>query len=262
MPPKQTQNTPVRAVDRSMQILEGLRELGGGTLSEVADEVDIPKSTIHNHLVTLEQKQYIVKEENEYHLGLRFLDFGEFVKRRKSVYVEAKPLIEELANKTGERAQFIAEEHDHGVFVHVAKGDRAVKSGTSLGERAGPRLHATAAGKVLLAFLPDERRDTILDRWGMRQITENTVQDRDELLEELSEIRERRYAINREEHIEGLCAAGVPVMGCDDCIVGAISVSGPTHRMGEERLHSELPETLLGVSNELELNITFSESQS
>lgn len=261
MPTKETQNAPVRAVERSLQILGALRRLGGGTLNEIVDETGLPKSTIHNHLVTLEQNQYIVKEGSEYHLGLRFLDFGQFVKRRKTVFTEAKPLVEELAAETGERAQFIAEEHGHGVFVHVATGDRAVKSGTSIGERAGPRLHATAAGKAILAFLPEERREAILDQWGMPQITESTIQDRDELLDELTEVRERRYAINKEEHIEGLCAVGVPVMGCDGNIVGAISVSGPTHRMQGERLHTELPEMLLGVSNELELNITFSDSE-
>lgn len=261
MAPNETQNAPVRAVERSLRIIEVLRQIGGGTLSEIADEIDLPKSTIHNHLVTLQQNQYIVKEKKEYYLGLRFLNFGEFVKQRKAVFTEAKPIVEELADKTGERVQFIAEEHGHGIIVHVAMGDRAVKSGTSIGERADPRFHATAAGKTILAFLPDERREAILDQWGMRQITENTIQDRDELLEELTEIQERRYAINREENIEGLCAAGVPVMGCDGDIVGAISVSGPTHRMQGERLHSELPETLLGVSNELELNITFSESE-
>ncbi|SEH17836.1 transcriptional regulator, IclR family [Natronorubrum sediminis] len=262
MIPEHTQDGPVRAIDRALSVLDVLREINGGTFTEIANQVDLPKSTLHNHLVTLERNHYIVKRDDEYHLGLQFLNFGEFVKRQRPGFEEAKPVVEELAESTGERVQFVAEEHGHSVYVHIAEGDRAVKSRTSVGQLGGAQLHATAAGKSILAFLSDDRRDAVLDYWGMSKITDNTIQDREQLLDDLEEIRERRYAINREEHIDGLYAVGVPVIGPDETVIGAISISGPTHRMRGERLNSKLPEVLLGASNELELNINFSESHS
>lgn len=260
MTERHSKNAPVRAVERSLDILEILREREGASLSTIADGLDLPKSTVHNHLKTLEEKQYIVQEDNQYQLGLRFLDYGEYVKTRKMVYEEACPVVEELADRTGERAQFIAQEYGHGVYVHIAEGERAVNTGTMIGQRGGARLHATAAGKAILAHLPDDQRRAALDKWGMPKITENTIQERDRLREEFETIRERGFAINDEEHIIGLRAVGVPVMGSDEEVVGALSVSAPTHRMHEQRLMSDLPELLLGVSNELELNITFSGS--
>lgn len=260
MIPEHTQDGPVRAIDRALGVLDVLRKINGGTFTEIAEHVDLPKSTLHNHLVTLERNHYIVKKDDKYNLGLRFLNFGEFVKRQRPGFEEAKPVVDELAESTGERVQFVAEEHGHSVYVHIAEGDRAVKSRTAVGQRGGAQLHATAAGKAILAFLSEERREAVLDYWGLSEITANTIQDRERLLAELEEIRERRYAINREEHIEGLYAVGVPVIGPDETVIGAISVSGPTHRMQGERLNSELPEILLGASNELELNINFSES--
>lgn len=256
----QSQNAPVRAVERSLYILGVLRQYEGATLSEIADELELPKSTVHNHLQTLEGQQYIIREDDQYQLGLRFLDFGEYVKTRKMVFQEAGPVVDELAERTGERAQFIAQEHGYGVYVHIAEGSRAVSTGTVIGQRGGTRLHATAAGKAILTHLPDEQRKAVLDRWRMPKITENTIQDRDRLWEEFETIRDRGFAINDEEHIVGLRAVGVPVLGPNEEVVGALSVSAPTHRMQEERLMSDLPELLLGVSNELELNITFSES--
>lgn len=253
-------NFPVQAVERSLKILEKLREYEGASLSTIADDLDLPKSTVYNHLKTLEENQYIIQEESEYQLGLRFLDYGEFVKTRKMAFEEARPVVEKLAEQTGERAQFIAQEYGHGVYVHLAKGERAVKTGTEIGQRGGTRLHATAAGKAILAHLPDDERCEILDRWGMPEITENTIQDRDELRGQLQTVRERGFAVNDEEHIIGLRAVGVPVMASDEGVVGSLSVSAPTHRMHEQRLMSDLPDLLLGVSNELELNITFSES--
>lgn len=258
--PKHTHEGPVRAVDRSLQIFDVLRQINGGTLTEIAEEIDLPKSTLHNHLVTLERNHYIVREDDEYHLGLRFLNFGEFVKRQRPGFEEAEPVVEELAESTGERVQFVVEEHGHAFYVHIAEGERAVKSRTSVGQRGGAKLHATAAGKSILAFMSDERRDAVLEYWGLSKITENTIRDRDQLLAELEEVRERRYAINREEHIDGLNAVGVPVIGPDESVIGAISISGPTHRMQGKRLNDQLVEALLGASNELELNINFTES--
>jgi DNA-binding IclR family transcriptional regulator len=65
-------NHPVRTVDRTLEILEIIRELDGAGVSEIADRVQVGKSAVHNHLNTLAQREYVVKEGDEYHIGLAF----------------------------------------------------------------------------------------------------------------------------------------------------------------------------------------------
>jgi len=86
----------------------------------------------------------------------------------------------------------------------------------------------------------------------------NTITDPQTLYAELERVRERGYSVNKQENIEGLHAVSAPVMDTNGHVFGALSVSGPTHRMKGEWFEDELPDLLLGAANELELNITYS----
>lgn len=119
-------------------------------------------------------------------------------------------------------------------------------------------LHATAAGKSILAHLPRAEVKSILDETGLRRYTQNTVTDREELFEQFETIRGRGYAVNREEHIKGLSAIAAPVTTPDDEVLGAISVADAAHRMQGQWFEDELPKLLLGIVNEIELNVAYS----
>jgi DNA-binding IclR family transcriptional regulator len=113
-------------------------------------------------------------------------------------------------------------------------------------------------GKAILAHLPESRVHEILDRHGLPEKTEQTITERDALFEELSEIRERGVAFDREERLSGLRCVAVPILSNSSRVEGALSVSGPTSRMQGERFESELPERLRSAANVIELNITYS----
>jgi DNA-binding IclR family transcriptional regulator len=164
-------------------------------------------------------------------------------------------IVENLAETTQERAQFLVEEHGRGVYLHTATGDNAVQVNARLGKVN--YLHASAAGKAIFANIDDERVDEIIDRWGLPRFTTQTITDRNELSEELGKIKDRGYSFNYEESISGLRAVGTPVMGQDGQVIGALSVSGPTNRLKGEWIESDIPDLLLGAANELELNIEF-----
>lgn len=253
---KNKQGNEVSSVRKSLQIVELLRELEGARVSELATRLDWPKSTVHSHLETLENAGYIVKEDGGYILGFRFVELGEFVKNRDDVYTLVEPRIEALADETGERVQFVIAEHGEGVYVRIAEGEHAVSTGSGLGRRRN-MLHATAAGKSMLAFMDRHAVEEILERKGLPQLTPNTITDREALFKELDEIAERGYAFNYEEHIKGLHAVAAPVKRPSGKVVGSISVSGPAHRMVGEEFTTELPNKVLGVCNEVELNIVY-----
>ena len=254
-PPTQPKN-PVSTVETSLEILEILRDRDGATLTTLTEELGLAKSTVHRHIQTLHHREYVTCDSNEYRVSFRFLEFGKYVQNQKREYMMAKDKVEELANETEERAQFLVEEHGQAVYVYRETGSHAVQTDPGIGKRIP--LHTTAAGKAILAHLPPERVDEILDQYGLVAVTEYTITNREKLFEQFERIRERGFSVNRQENIVGLHAIGVPIRGADDRVLGALSVSGPSHRMKDEWFERELPNLMLGTANELELNITHS----
>ncbi|MFC7236995.1 IclR family transcriptional regulator [Saliphagus sp. GCM10025317] len=246
----------LQTTETSLRIINALKALDGARVTQLASELDMAPSTVHGHLATLEQNEFVVKRGDIYYLGLRFLTLGEYVRNNSESYIHAKPKVKQLAEETGGRAHFVVEEHGRGVYLYTSTGEKAVKAYSSVGKRVN--LHVAAAGKSILAFIPEQRVEEIIDECGLEQETEHTITDPDALFDELAEIRERGYAFNREEHIKGVNAIGAPVLGPDDRVVGAFSVSGPVHRMKGDWYEEELPNMLLATSNELELNIMYS----
>jgi len=245
----------VKSAERVFDILEFIRDSNGVTVSEVASEFDIAASTAHQYLKTKELHKFIVKEDGEYHIALRFLDYGETARTRRPSYQLAKENVEELANETQERAQFVVMEHGYGVVLYTTSGDRAVETDITIGRHV--YLHATAAGKAILSQLPEEQVLEVVEEHGLPKVTENTITDRNTLLTELDEIRNRSVAQNNQEDTEGLRAVGVPVNQTEDDVIGALSVSGPTDRLKGDMLSKTVPDLLLGMANELELKIEY-----
>ncbi|WP_430540827.1 IclR family transcriptional regulator [Natrialbaceae archaeon AArc-T1-2] len=252
--PSQT-GTPLKTVVRTFEIVEFIKDREGARVLEVSEHFDLPNSTVHSYLASLHELGYLVKDGDEYHVGLQFLHVGGHAATRHRAYQMARPKVKELAMETNERAQFIVEEFGYGIYLHMETGDNAVETDVRIGKMAS--LHTTSAGKAILAHLPEEQVMRIVDRYGLSKRTENTITDPDALLEELETIRDRGYAYNDGERITGMRAVGVPITDVEDDVVGALSVSGPAHRMKGNWYEKEIPDLLLGTANELELNLTY-----
>lgn len=247
---------PVRTVDRALQIVETVRELDGAGVSEIAEHVDVGKSAVHNHLNTLVNREYLIKEGDEYQIGLSFLGLGAYARNRTAIYKTARLEVDKLADETGELANLLVEQNGKGIYLYQAKGENAVELDTYEGKRVS--LHCTGLGKALLAFRPREEVEEILDRHGMEPKTDQTITDREAFFEELAEIRERKYAIDREERLAGLCCVAAPITDNEDRSIGAVSVACPVHRVSDERFYEELPDAVLGKANVIELQHNYS----
>jgi DNA-binding IclR family transcriptional regulator len=246
----------ITATRTSLRIVEALKRLDGASLTAVAEDLDIAKSTVHNHLHTLEDEGYITSEGSVYRVGLRFLELGEYKRNRMDIYEIARPEVASLAEKTGEMANAAVEEHGEGVYITRSEGTEAVTVDTYAGKRV--KLHCTALGKTILAQLPEERVDEIVDTHGLPARTENTITDRTELKTELDQVRERGYAYDREERLRGLRCVAAPIVVEDGDLVAALSVSGPTTRIRGDLFHEEIPELLLSAANVVEINLAYS----
>lgn len=250
----QATNGTVAAGEKMLSVVEFLDERDGAELNTIASELDMAKSTAHRHVKTLEENGYLVTRGKEIQLSTAFLRLGRNVRYRTELANIVEPIVEEIADTTEERANFFIEEDGHSVCIHRKLGNRGVVAETELG-RQFP-MHATAAGKAILSQLPEGRVRMIAREHGLESFTENTITDESALLDELAAIREEGIAYNDEENIENLSSMGVPIATEVEppC---ALTVSGPSHRVGTETVREELKETLLGAANELELRLEY-----
>lgn len=240
--------------DRKLvSILRVIREKDLHSVTEIADELDIASSTVHSHLNSLVEAGFIKREDRQYYLGLRFLDFGIAVRNHHDLFRAAKEKVDLLAEETGERVWCVMESHGMGVYLYGATGNSAFRTYETTGQYTP--LHQIAAGKAILAFLPDERVDEILDSRQLEQTTPNTLTDPQELRDELADVREEGIAFNFEESLQGVNAIGAPIREIDGGVHGAISISGPANRLTEQRFESDLTDLILGAANEIEINI-------
>jgi IclR family acetate operon transcriptional repressor len=246
---------PVRTTARSFDIIETLRELDGARLTAIAEHLDLPNSTIHNHLSTLVQRGYVIREGDTYRVSLRFLDFGEFARSRRKVYEVAKPEIDKLAAESKETSNLLVEENGKGVYLYTAQPRDAIPLDVSPGKHVV--LHATALGKVILAYFPENRTRTILNQRGLPALTKKTIVDQDDLFDELEVIREQGYAVDNEERVRGMRCVAVAIKNENGLVIGAISVSGPSSRLSADPTE-EFLDNLLRTKNIIELKLAHS----
>ncbi|QLH82077.1 IclR family transcriptional regulator [Halosimplex pelagicum] len=244
-------NQIAKTTVRSLSIVDTIQRLDGATLDELTAELGMARSTVHIHLRTLIDQGYLTKEGEVYHVGLRFLNHGEYARSRKQAYVLAEETVANLSDQIDEEVEFVVENNGRGILVHESfhpdsqfdsKDSHTSKSITSAGIYY--YLHSVATGKAILAEYPRERIDEILDRWGLREQTEKTITDRDSLFETLDTIEKRGIAFADEEYVDGLREVGRRVKNPDGSVLGAIAVIGPTYRFQNERFTKEIPDLL------------------
>lgn len=238
----------------SLDVLEVLEAHEGAGVTEIAERMELPKSTVHGHLTTLESAGFLVKCGGNYHLGPELLRLGHRVRTRKRSHVLAEEFTETLFERSGFRSIFVVEMGGRAVFLHTASGEKTGWTHERIGNRL--YLHNTAVGKAILAELPERRVEEILDRWGLPEETEYTITDREELLDELETVRERGYAKNRQENIEGLHGIGAAATDESGAVVGAFSITGPKHAFTGEDRERELADIVTGLTGEYELELS------
>ena len=251
----QRDNT-LSSVGKVFNIIEQLGAEGGGTVTELASDLGMPKSTVQMYLNTLYATGYVVKRDGSYELSLQFLKLGILALWNEPLIPIVRAKVDELAAETGELAACFVEERDEAVYLYGTGGERAISTDMSVGDRS--RLHWTASGKAMLAHLPEERRRAVLDG-DLEAKTQHTITDARALRGELDRIRERGYAYSEQESVEGVKVVAAPIVRDGD-VLGAINLAGPANRFVGDYFERELPELVTGVANEIELNLTYSES--
>lgn len=247
----------VKATETTLEILDALRRLDGAGITELSNHVDCSKSAIHHHLQTLRQQRYVLKDGTTYHLGLRFLGLGGRARTREQIYRFGKSEVDELAQEMSETVQVVVEEHGKGVYVYQSVDDHEDPIDTYLG--MGIDLHSTAAGKCILAHMGEEYTEKVIETYGLDPNTPETITDRDELVEELRDVRENGIAFDDEEHLTGIRCVAAPVTSPRGTLLGAVSLSAPVERMDNETFRTIAPNKLQNTVGIIEANIGYSQ---
>lgn len=255
LPPAEAFDSRVaRTTVTSFRIIEALEGDGYAGVSQLAADLSLSKGTVHKHLTTLRELDYVVREDGRYRLSLAFLGLGTSVRGRTELYEVSRDHLVNLAEATEEVASVMVPERNWGVYLSHTRSAGVESATRREGERVP--LTATAGGKVILAHLPDDERDRILDERGLPALTENTVTDRHELLAELRTARDNRFAHDRGELEADLHCVAAPITRPDGTAVAAVTVSGPAERMTEKATRLDFPSIVGSTATAIQNRLT------
>ena len=223
-------------LNRALEVLEALAEdgNGGATASTIAAHTGVNRVTVHRILNTFKAFG-LVRQDGAgapYKLGFRFVELGELVLDELDLARLGQPVLERLAEETGETAHLAILDGAELVYVAKAESSHAVRLVSRIGLRAP--LYCTSLGKALLAAGPPGA-DSLVDAQLFVPRTDRTHRDADSLRSDLVAIRRRGFAIDHGENENGVHCVAAAVVDHAGAPIGALSISGPDSRIPEER---------------------------
>jgi IclR family transcriptional regulator, KDG regulon repressor len=244
----------VRAVERALDVLlcftNQTPEL---TMTQIAEQVGIHKSTAHRLLATLENKRFIQRDQETgiYRLGIRLLQMAYLTLEQNDLRRMAVPFMHRLCDLYEENIDLTLLDDTDVVFVNILEGPRRVKLAAAIGQRLP--AFATASGKAILGFMPENLVRRILDR-GMPQLTRYTLNSPDDLYKNLNSVRELGFAISEQELEEQINAVAAPIFDQENHPIASIAVAGPAYRLTHERM-MEIGPVLVATTREISQEI-------
>jgi len=216
----------MRSVQRILAVFESFtRNRDSLTLQEIADRIDLPKSTAFRIVQSLEQSGYLLRLANhKYCLSFRFTKLSGLVKSTVDIREISRPIIAELADMTRETVTLNTVNGLDRVCIDVIDTASPLRSVTKAGEHI--RLLDGSSAKVLMAYLPIEKLAPVLS-----YVSKKTKRKQSEIISELEKIRERGYSVSHGERLLGLSAVTAPIKDINDTSSYCLTVAGPTVRI-------------------------------
>ena len=252
-------NYIIQSVSHALDVLEEFHgdvdELG---VTELSKKLKLHKNNVFRILATLQSRNYIEqnKASENYRLGIRCLELGQTFIHQRGMLKQANPVLQELAEKTGETSYVSIMRGNEVVYLDSVEPKTTVRVVSRLGFHMP--THATAAGKVLVAF---ESEEDLRKRFSgeLKSYTKNTFRTVEELFRDLEAVREKGYATDLEEFEEGLRCVASPIRDYTRKVIGALSVSGPAHRLSDEKIQTIFGAEVIRLGKELSIRLGFRE---
>lgn len=227
----------IQSVERALQILDLFNEQATELkITEISKQMGLSKSTLHSLLKTLQLHGYIDQnpENGKYRLGMKLVERGHFVVGTMDIRQKAKSWLTTLSQETGQTTHLGILDGNEGVYIEKIEGKQAAIAYSRIGRRLP--VHATAIGKVLLAWLSEEECAAVLEGYVYQGFTSSTLTSRASLLAALQETRSNGYSMDNEENEPGVRCIAVPVWNHESRVIAALSLSTLTSRVNDDSL--------------------------
>lgn len=252
IPVKPGRRYTVAALERGLDILETLADNRAATLGEVTSRTRMPKTTAFRLLATLQARGFVERTPaGTYQPGLRLIQLAQVTHAAADLRRVAQPYLARLHDLSQDTVNLAIWRDRAPLYLEVLPSPRPLRFVEAPGSHAP--LHATALGKAIAAHLPEGELVAILKEAGLPRFTPRTITTISRLLLELRKVRERGYAIDRQEQDIGAVCIAAPIFDAQG-VVGAVSIAAPAARMEGRRLAGLIPEVLdacAGVSDTL-----------
>jgi DNA-binding IclR family transcriptional regulator len=224
------------------------------SLSDLTARTGIPRATAFRLLATLEQSGFVAKVGGEYQLGIRCFVLGNVVAAGLDLRETAHPHLVALRDATRETTQIAILDRWQVVYLERVLSHHPVGFMRS---RAGAILPAycTGLGKTLLAYRPEPEVAAWTATQTFKALTPHTITSAKRLLRELRHIRARGYGVDEEEREIGVRCVAAPIRNHAGDVVGAISVAGPTERMPQDLIGSDMAKAVLAAAQAIAVDL-------
>lgn len=225
----------VSTVDRLVQVVECFSgDKLTWSLAELSASLDLPKSTLHRFLISLETHGILRRDPADrlWRLGYRLVTWGQLAEKSTGLHDVARPVMQQIATETGETVALTVYEEQEVVCIEKIDTRYSVRLAFEVGGRRVP--HAGASSKVLMAYLPEEEIQAIIRDRGLPKLCSKTISDPEEMMADLARIRELGYALSVEETDPGAWGIATPIWDKGGRVIAAIGVAGPILRFSDE----------------------------
>ncbi len=226
----------IQSLDRGLRILFILAEYKSRGVTELAGDLQVNKSTVFRLLETMEMRGLVQQDEvtAKYRLGMGILQISDGLIKNLDIIGVARPILKQLMTATKESAHLCAFSNDKVYVVDQVKSNYVMKVSAAIGQ--DEPIYCSSVGKCILAYLPEDRIEKILNETEFIPYTKKTKTSKKEILKELAEIRSRGYALDDEELSEGVRCIAAPIFNFKGEVKNSIGISGPSLRISMDNL--------------------------
>lgn len=241
----------IQSLERAVAILDSLLDKPQGEkLTVIAQELGLSKSTTFGLVSTLENLGLLHQssQSGKYMLGIKLLTYSDVLRSSLRLPDMANSLMEKLAIRFGENVHLATLDDGSVLYLGAVTTSHAMQVVVHIGGRAP--FYSTSLGKVLVAALPDDEIDALLERTELIPRTKNTICDKNLFRAELQKVRAQGYASERDEGEIGIACFAAPIRNRAGQVTAAISIAQPTARL-ERRDPQEIVQALLETARDI-----------
>ena len=245
----------VKSLEKAIKVLDCFVDQEGLSVTEISEKLDLYKSNVHNILATFKAMGYLEQDEETdlYYLGAGVLRLGRALGRRFRIGKVAQPYMQALANLVEENVFLAIPNDDCAMYLDAAYPAGHIGMIREMRGFEAP-MYCTGLGKAMLAFLPEKLQEDCASR-ELKAYTDNTITEKEKLLEELKRVQISGFAIDNMEHEFGVKCVAVPVLNSNGQVVAGMSITGKASDIDWKRENEgillKLKECVLNVQKHL-----------